>query len=185
MFKLYRSISPPFGTAVNLEHPPCQAKKSLAFTWIIGIALALTSYGSLSAQSEAMYVYRISVMPRTAEVSVKMLVSTLQMRYDPIDIQIEEQDRVVRFVVTAPIPYGELTSAVAGSDHRILGATCTNNRDGSIQEEGIPPMPRMIHTGDEHADHARYDAAKAEWMERYPEAYSRLIGRPYHHDHAE
>lgn len=40
--------------------------------------------------------------------------------------------------------------------------------------QGVPPFPVKQHTGNEAADEAAYEAAKATWIAAYPEAYKAL-----------
>jgi hypothetical protein len=42
---------------------------------------------------------------------------------------------------------------------------------------GVPPFPVKQHTGNEAADEAAYQAAKAAWIAAHPEAYQLLLQR--------
>jgi len=129
------------------------------------------------AQTPA-YSYRINIVPRSTEVSVKDLISLLTSTYDILDLEIENEDRGLRFVTTDHLSWGALIQLGDQSGHRIIGSIGLDHRDGSTEEAGIAPMPQRIDTGDEQADHARYEAAKADWIARYPEEYQRMIARP-------
>ena len=147
------------------------------------LALFLILSFSAKAQEPHAYTYRISIVPRTDEISVKALISGLTTNYEVTDIDIEEAGRVLWFVTTDHISYSDLVLLATQSDHRILGSTCMNNLDGSIEAAGTPPMPRHTDTGNEVDDHARYEAAKAEWIARYPQEYQRITGQQLIQDH--
>lgn len=141
------------------------------------LAIIVLGMAPLAAQGQPVYTYRISIAPHAPEVSVKGLVGELTTNYSVPDIELEKADRVVRFISAADIPYEELNMLATRNGQHLLGYVRVNNRDGSIEEEGVPPMPIHQDTGNEVADHARYEAAKANWIARHPKAYALITGR--------
>lgn len=135
------------------------------------------------AQHDAAFTYRISIEPRIAGTSPKALIGALENSHYATDIGLEDNDRVLRFVAAERITIASLNERSARTGFTVAGLSCIDHSDGSLTEEGEAPMPQHIDTGNEFRDHARYEAAKAAWIERHPEVYQRMIaprGTPVH-----
>lgn len=103
--------------------------------------------------------------------------------YDVPDIALEQNDQVIRFTTTSTVQLDALNELAEGTGARIAGLSCTNSTTGITDHEGIPLMPIHIDTGDEVGDHARYEEAKALWIQLHPEEYERILrgNAPNHH----
>lgn len=161
----------------TLSHKAKKPRNRTVAGSMAALVIILLTMAPAHGQERTVYTYRISIAPHAPGSSVKGLIGVLSTEYAAPDIEIEEMDRVLRFITEVDIPFPELDMLATRSGQHLLGYVRVNNRDGSIEEEGVPPMPMHQNTGNEVVDHARYEAAKANWIARHPKAYSLITGR--------
>lgn len=116
-------------------------------------------------------------MPKPWLVELSEMFGTTSLGLEPnrYTIWFDTEERVI---------LADLEARATTLGYTVHGYGCINNEDDTYSFEGIPPMPVHVDTGDEIADHARYTAAKAQWVSDYPQAYAfimdpDLIGTPH------
>ena len=140
---------------------------AVALFWAMGTM----AYG----QVDAMHRCRIQLQPHLANLSPKLAVATVSDWMEVVDIDLEQDGRVLRFTTATPLSLEQLRQRLQTVNYGVRGAACFNKVSGELLEEGLPPFPEFLDSGNEAADHATYDAAKAAWVARHPEAYQRMM----------
>lgn len=149
---------------------------------LVCIGALSPSWVGIQAQ-DTLRTCRAQVTMITPEHSIKEVIAVVMRSYDVPDIALEQNDKVIRFTTTSNVQLDELSELTEGSGARIGALSCTNAITGITSHEGIPLMPIHIDTGDEVGDHARYEEAKALWIQLHPEEYERILRGevPNHH----
>lgn len=124
------------------------------------------------AQTTGTYACRVWAREADSTTSLKPWLSTLSDGYATTTIGTEEDGHTIWLHTDERVILNELQDRAASVGYTVFGYHCTSIVDGTTFQEGIPPMPVLVSTGDEVADHARYAAAKAQWINTYPRAYA-------------
>lgn len=127
-----------------------------------------------NAQEEDAFLCRAWITPMDTSASLKGLIGAVSETYQVSYTGLEDGDHTLRFVTSERVLLSELRTHAQDNSYTVEGFSCLNRHTGNTIIEGIPPRPLHEDTGDEDADHARYEAAKAQWIEQYPEEYERL-----------
>ncbi len=134
--------------------------------------MLLWAMGSMAyGQVDAMHRCRIQLQPHLANLSPKLAVATVSEWDEVVDVDLEQDRRVLLFTTENPITLEEIRQRLSAVHYGVRGAACFNTATGAMLEEGLPPFPEFHDTGNEAADHATYDSAKAAWVNAYPQAY--------------
>lgn len=139
------------------------------------IALFLITDICTFAQVADLKVCRARVRATGEHVSPKPMIIAVTEWIDVMDIDLEQQDQVLRFTTSSAVDLTTLSGRIANTGYQAQGLQCRSN-SGAVISEGLPPYPVFEDTGDEAGDNARFDAAKADWIREHPEAYRRLTG---------
>ncbi len=138
----------------------------------------------LSAQTSEAYSCRIWFGKVENSAMPKPWLTSLSDGYGTTSIGMEEDGCTIWFDTDERVILNELEDRASAVGYTVFGYTCVNNMDDSTFAEGVPPMPVHVSTGDETGDHARYAAAKAQWINAHPRAYAYVtdpeqIGTPH------
>ncbi len=142
---------------------------------MLAVTLLTANTSPASAQEEDAFICRAWITPMGDSASLKGLIGRVSDAYQVSYTRLEDSDHALYFVTVDRVLLSELCAHARGSSYTVEGFSCLNNHTGNTVIEGTPPRPLHEDTGDEDADHARYEAAKALWIQRYPEAYERLL----------
>ena len=162
-------------------------RKSLDVHLVILVALLVAPFflaTKVTAQTTEAYSCRIWFGKSVNSAMPKPWVASLSEGYGTTSIGIEDDGHTIWFDTDERVILSELEDRASSVGYTVFGYACVNNEDDSSFQEGIPPMPVHVNTGDEIGDHARYTAAKAQWVDAYPRAYAyimdpELIGTPH------
>lgn len=127
------------------------------------------------AQDGVAYRCRVQLQPHLNTSSPKAAVRVVSEWLQVVDVDLEDDHRVLGFTTEAPVSLTQLRLRLYNVGYGSGGSSCFNTVSGEVVTEGLPPFPVFEDTGDELADHARYDSAKEAWITNHPEAYQRMI----------
>lgn len=121
--------------------------------------------------------YLLHVLPVSADQSPKPLFAAINGLLPESMFSLDDEKRSLWLDTHRAVGLGELQAATGNTGFTVLALERYHRLTGerlSLEGEGTAPQPVFLDTGNEAADHARYDAAKAAWIEADPAAYQRL-----------
>lgn len=141
-------------------------------------------FTTADAQSGPTYRCRAQLQPYAVDASPKHTVAAISEWLSPIDIDLERSGEVLRFTTETRVTLPELRQQLHAVHFGVRGFSCFDTVTGILAEEGLPPFPQFEDTGDELADHARYETEKTTWISNHPGAYLRMTHpMPVNHVH--
>lgn len=151
----------------------------MARTLLFLVILATTtSAATLFGQhTTAPYRYMARVEPMTPVQSPKPLFAAIDALVPGSMFSLDPEKKVLRLDSQRELTLAELQNAASSTGFMVLSLERYDRTTGErlVQEgAGNTAFPMFIDTGNERADHARYDAAKAAWISANPDAYDRM-----------
>ncbi len=154
-------------------------KRTLCF---LTMFMATTTLTTVYGQQTTTYRYMARVQPVIPGHSPKPLFSAIDALVPASMFSLDPEKKVLHLETPRELTLVALQNATTPTGFIVLTLERYDRITGErMMQEGDTGelFPVFMDTGDQRADHARYDAAKAAWIATHPEDYARMTSEPF------